>query len=112
MATEISVFDSEEFEKMVAQRDLRISRALVETILKNLTGRKRHVHALSILVENEEAIYDVTVDRLDFVETLENNLSIYEENELYEGCAEIVKAIKFLKTKQILEGVKGTKKKK
>jgi hypothetical protein len=112
MATEISVFDSEEFEKMVAQRDLRISRALVETILKNLTGRKRHVHALSILVENEEAIYDVTVDRLDFVETLENNLSIYEENELYEGCAEIVKAIKFLKTKQILEGVKGSKKKK
>jgi hypothetical protein len=36
MAVEISVFDSEEFEKMVAQRDLRISKALVETILKNL----------------------------------------------------------------------------
>ena len=33
MAIEISVFDSEEFEKMSAQRDLRISRALVETIL-------------------------------------------------------------------------------
>ena len=112
MATEISVFDSEEFEKMVAQRDLRISRALVETILKNLTGRKRHVHALSILVENEEAIYDVTIDRNEFLYTLENNLSIYEENELYEKCAEIVKAIKFLKTKQILEGVKGSKKKK
>ena len=99
MATEISVIDSEEFEKMVAQRDLRISKALVETVLKNLTGRKRHIHALSILVENEEAIYDVTVDRQDFVETLQNNLSIYEENELYEGCAEIVKAINFLKGK-------------
>ena len=34
MATEISVFDSEEFEKMIAKRDLRISTALVETILK------------------------------------------------------------------------------
>ena len=112
MATEISVIDSEEFEKMVAQRDLRISKALVETVLKNLTGRKRHIHALSILVENEEAIYDVTVDRQDFVETLQNNLSIYEENELYEGCAEIVKAIKFLKTKNILEDVKKSKKKK
>jgi hypothetical protein len=110
MATEISVFDSEEFEKMVAQRDLRISKALVETILKNLTGRKRYLHALSVLVENEETIYDVTVDRQDFVETLESNLSIYEENELYEGCAEIVKAIKFLKTKQLLEGIKGSKK--
>ena len=111
MATEISVFDSDEFEKMVAKRDLRISKALVETILRNLNGRKRYIHALSVLVENEEAIYDVTVDRQDFAETLESNLSIYEENELYEGCAEIVKAIKFLKTKDILETLRGTKKK-
>jgi hypothetical protein len=110
MAIEISVFDSEEFEKMVAQRDMRISKALVETILKNLTGRKRYLHALSILVEHEETIYDVTVDRQDFIETLESNLSIYEDNELYEGCAEIVKAIKFLKTKQLLNDVKDSKK--
>jgi hypothetical protein len=96
---------------MVALRDLRISKALVETILKNLNSRKRHLHALSIFVENEETIYDVTVDRQDFVETLESNLSIYEENELYEGCAEIVKALKFLKTKNILKSVKTVKKK-
>jgi hypothetical protein len=111
MATEINVLDSEEFEKMIALRDLRISKALVETILKNLNGRKRHLHALSIFVENEETMYDVTVDRQDFVETLESNLSIYEENELYEGCAEIVKALKFLKTKNILKSVKTIKKK-
>ena len=36
MAEEINVFDSNEFEDLVAQRDLRISKALVETILKNL----------------------------------------------------------------------------
>ena len=111
MAVEISVFDSEEFEKMIAKRDLRISKALVETVLKNLKGRKRYIHALSVLVENEETIYDVTVDRVDFVNTLENNLSIYEENELYEGCAEIVKAIKFLKEKDLLEDKKESKKK-
>ena len=110
MATEISVFNSEEFEKMVSQRDLRISQALVETVLKNLNGRKRHLHAMSISVINEETVYDITVDRQDFVETLENNLSIYEENELYEGCAEIVKAIKFLKTKNLLKGLKESKK--
>ena len=111
MAIEISVFDSEEFEKMIAKRDLRISKALVETVLKNLKGRKRYIHALSVLVETEETIYDVTVDRVDFVNTLENNLSIYEENELYEGCAEIVKAIKFLKEKDLLEDKKESKKK-
>ena len=100
MATEISVFDSDEFEELIQQRDLRISKALVETVLKNLKGRKRHLYALSVLVEQEETIYDITVDRKDFLVTLENNLPIYEQHELYEGCAEIVKAINFLKEKE------------
>jgi hypothetical protein len=99
MATEISVFDSDEFEELIQQRDLRISKALVETVLKNLKGRKRHLYALSVLVEQEQTIYDITVDREDFLVTLENNLPIYEQHELYEGCAEIVKAINFLKAK-------------
>ena len=50
MVTEISVFDSEEFEELISQRDLRISKALVETILKNLKGIKIHLHALTVLV--------------------------------------------------------------
>ena len=96
MATEISVFDSDEFEDLVSQRDLRISKALVETILENLKGRKRHLHALSVLIEQDQTIYDITVDRQDFVITLEQNLPIYEKYELYEKCAEIVKALGFL----------------
>jgi hypothetical protein len=100
MAIEIEVFDSEEFEELVAQRDLRISKALVETILKNLKGRKRHLHALSVLIEQSQTIYDITIDRQEFVNTLEQNLPIYEKHELYEDCAEIVNAIKFLKDKQ------------
>ena len=100
MATEISVFDSDEFEELVAQRDLRISKALVETILSNLKGRKRHLHALSVLIEQDQTIYDITLDRQEFVHTLEQNLPIYEKHELYEGCQEIVNAIKFLKDKQ------------
>jgi len=100
MATEISVFDSDEFEELVAQRDLRISKALVETILNNLKGRKRHLHALSVLIEQDQTIYDITIDRQEFVHTLEQNLPIYEKHELYEGCQEIINAIKFLKDKK------------
>ena len=100
MATEISVFDSDEFEELITNRDLRISKALVETILKNINGRKRHVHALSVLIEQEQTMYDITIDRQEFVTTLEQNLPIYEKHELYEGCAEIVNAIKFLKDKK------------
>ena len=101
MVTEISVFDSEEFEELISQRDLRISKALVETILKNLKGRKRHLHALTVLIEQDQTIYDITVDRNHIITTLEQNLPVYERNELYEGCAEIVTAVKFLKGKDI-----------
>jgi hypothetical protein len=100
MATEISVFDSDEFEELITNRDLRISKALVETILKNINGRKRHVHALSVLIEQEQTMYDITIDRQEFVTTLEQNLPIYEKHELYEECAEIVNAIKVLKDKK------------
>jgi hypothetical protein len=75
MVTEISVFDSNEFEELVSRRDLRISKALVETILKNLKGRKRHIHALTVLIEQDQTIYDITVDRNDFITTLEQNLA-------------------------------------
>ena len=100
MATEISVFDSDEFEELITNRDLRISKALVETILKNINGRKRHVHALSVLIEQEQTMYDITIDRQEFIPTLEQNLLIYEKHELYEQCAEIVNEIKVLKDKK------------
>jgi len=99
MAKEISVFNSEEFERLVSEKDIRISNALVDTILKNLKGRKRHIHALSILVENEQMVYDITVDRNEFIPTLEMSLPVYEQAEEYERCAEIFKAIQSLKNK-------------
>ena len=103
MATKMESFDvnnSEEFESMVQQGDIRIAKALVETILKNLKGRKRHIPAMSIFLKDEELILDVTVDREDFTYVLETNLPKYEAHELYEKCAEIVKALEFLKKKK------------
>lgn len=95
-----SVNNSEEFESMIEQNDIRISKALVETILKNLKGRKRHIPAMSIFLKDEELTIDVTVDREDFEYVLETNLPKYEAYELYEKCAEIVKALEFLKNKK------------
>ena len=94
------VNNSEEFESMIEQGDIRIAKALVETILKNLKGRKRHIPALSVFLKDEELILDVTVDREDFAYVLETNLPKYEAHELYEKCAEIVKALEFLKEKK------------
>ena len=97
---EFSVNNMEEFESMTEKGDIRIAQAIVETILKNLKGRKRHIPALSVFIEEEELILDVTVDRQDFVYVLETNLPKYEAHELYEECAEIVKALKYLKGKE------------
>jgi hypothetical protein len=99
MASEIIVFNSEEFEELITKRDVRIAQALIDTILTNLKGRKRHLHALSVLVEQEQTIYDITVDRKEFLTTLKQNLSIFEENELYEVCAQIRDAIIILEKK-------------
>lgn len=100
MAEEIVVFDSNEFEELIANKDIRIAKALVETILDNMGGRKRHIHALSILVENEQTIYDITVDRKEFLTVLKQNLTTFENNELYEQCALIRDAVIELEKKK------------
>jgi hypothetical protein len=96
---EFVVNNSEEFENMVEAGDINIAKALVETVLKNLKGRKRHIPAMSVFLQEEQLILDVTVDRNDFIYVLENNLPKYEAHELYEKCVEIVDALKFLKEK-------------
>jgi len=111
MAEEITVKNNDEFEEIIANQDIRVARALVETILKNLKGRKRHLHALSVMVLNEATIYDITIDRKEFITTLEKNLPIYEKNELYEKCAEIVEAIKYIKKREKASKKREDKKK-
>jgi hypothetical protein len=97
---EFTVNNSEEFEDMVEQGDIRVAQALVETILKNLKGRKRHIPAMSVFLKEEQLILDVTVNRDDFAYVLKTNLPKYEAHELYEKCSEIVSALKFLEEKK------------
>ena len=99
MAREFEVQNADEFEQMINSKDIRISEALVSTILKNLKGTKRHHHALSVISIDDDAIYDVTIDREDFHHTLQESLFTYENEERYEDCIEIQKAIKFLEKK-------------
>lgn len=97
-AIEITVNNTEEFQELVDNKDFRIAQAVVEGILSNVNSKKKHVHVLSITCLEEGEIYDITVERKHFVETLEENLPYYVKEELYEKCAEITKVIEFLKT--------------
>ena len=101
MAREFEVQNADEFEKLVASRDFRVYEALVSTILKNLTSKKRHHHVLSVISIDEDAVYDITLDKQDFCYTLEESLSAYEKEEKYEECAKIKEAMEYLSKKKV-----------
>ena len=97
MVKRIKVKNVEEFEDMLQEQDLKISKAIIEVALKNLKGEKRFIPVLEVHVEEDESIFDITLDRQNMVSTLQQNLEIHERNEDYEGCARISKAIQELK---------------
>ena len=101
MATEITVQNTEEFQEMVDNKDFRLSEAIVSGILKNINGKRKNVHVLSITCLDEGEIYDITVERKHFTETLEENLPYYVREERYEDCQKIVNIINELKNKDI-----------
>jgi protein-arginine kinase activator protein McsA len=89
----------EEFINMVKNRDIKIASPIVNTILKNLNGRRRFIPALKIQISSNNS-YDVTVDRNEFIPILEKNLKIFEEHEMFEECFVIKDTINKLKEKQ------------
>jgi protein-arginine kinase activator protein McsA len=99
MAGEITVNTQDEFQEMIDRKDFRIAKAIVESILENISTKKRNIHILSVACVEDNAIYDLTLDRKFFVDTLEENLKYFIEQERYEQCQEIVNAINKLKKK-------------
>ncbi len=97
MAKYIEVRNAKEFEQMIKDKDLSISKGIVEGILKNLIGKRKHVHVLEIYIKDEDTTVDITCHRDDFVETHEENLQTHIYHEDYEACSGIQKAIKYLK---------------
>ena len=89
MVYSVNVKTREEFEEIIYGKDLNISKSIVDNILKNLNTTKRHVHVLEIIIEDEDKVIDLTIDRKDFIDTLEKNLEIHVYHEEYERCVEL-----------------------
>ncbi len=99
MAIEFQVKNVEEFELMIQNMDFRVSEALVSTILKNLKGKRKYLHAFSVISEEDGDIYDITINRQDFEKTLKEALPKYESEEKYEDCVKIQEALNFIHKK-------------
>jgi hypothetical protein len=94
---EIEVGSAEDFQELINSKDFRIAKAIVEGILSNINTKKKHIHVLSVICIDEDDIFDITVERKHFAETLDENLKYYVENEEYEGCQKIIETITLLK---------------
>ena len=101
MMTEITVNNTDEFQELVDNKDFRIAKAIVDGILDNVDTKKKHVHVLSVNCLEEGEIYDITVERKHFIETLEENLPYYIREEQYEDCQRIVNAVNKLKNSTV-----------
>lgn len=95
---EFKVNTLEEFQDMVDKKHFSISEAIVSAILSNKKTRKKNVHILSVKCVEENVIFDITLERANFIDTLKENLKYFEERELYEECAKIHNGIKSLVT--------------
>jgi len=94
------VQNHEEFTQLVDSSDFRIVRAIVEGALQNINTTKRFIHILTVEVEEEDDIYELTLDRKEILGCLKRNLVHYEDHEWYEKCREIVNAIDYLENKK------------
>jgi hypothetical protein len=100
MIAEITVNNNEEFQILINNKDFRISKAIVEGILKNINTKKKNIKVLIIKCIEEQEIIDITLDRKDFLNTLEKNIVHYIAEEKYEECQLITLAINNLKSKK------------
>lgn len=101
MAYKILVKNIDSFRDLIESKDLKMSQEIVKVILKNLNTTKRFIPVLEIYIEGVERVIDLTIDRRDFLDTLESNIETHILHEEYEACTEIQDAIKKLRKKEL-----------
>ena len=96
----IKVGTYSEFLEMTKLQKFTISETIVGIILNNLKTPKTEIPVFEIEVEDEDTTYTLSVQKDEFLDILEKNLIHFENEEAYEGCQKIIKAINFLKVKK------------
>jgi len=96
---QIKVGTYEEFLNMAKTKDFTLSKGIVNKVLSNLDTKKESIPVFEVEVEDEGAIYTLSMETSEFVDILKKNLIHYEREEEYEDCTEITKAINYLKLK-------------
>ncbi len=96
---QITVATYEEFLAMAKSKNFTLAKGIVEKVLNNLDTKKKSIPVFEVEVEEEGTVYTLSMETDEFIDILEINLTHYEREEEYEDCTEIIKAIKYLKSK-------------
>jgi hypothetical protein len=95
----IKVETYKEFLNMAKTKDFMLAKGIVEKVLSNLDTKKKSIPVFEVEVEEEGAIYTLSMETDEFIDILNINLVHYEREEEYEDCTKIIEAINYLKSK-------------
>ena len=90
---------SKEMNIMFEDDNKPLSDLIVDIALENLDTTIESIPVVSIATIEDDLIYDVVIDRMDMVETLEQNLILMEDFEDYGRCQKITNALFYLNNK-------------
>jgi len=93
---EFKVNTLQDFQEVVDKKDMGVKKAVVNAILNNLKSRRKNIHIISVNCLKENSIFDITLQKEHFVDTLNENIKYFEEVEMYEECGKMLKAIETL----------------
>jgi len=88
---------TDELEEIFSGGKKELSDIIVDVALENIKTKRKTIPVISIYTQDTDMIYDIVIAREDMTETLEVNLDTMVDYEDYERCAQIQKALDYLK---------------
>tara|TARA_R100001509_G_scaffold164326_1_gene141495 strand:- start:1429 stop:1731 length:303 start_codon:yes stop_codon:yes gene_type:complete len=89
MVKTLKVPSREVLEEMTQEKDLSISKIVIDRIAETIENEEEMIHIMDIEIDDEEEILEVKLPKTEFQQALERNLVIHELHEDYENCTKI-----------------------
>lgn len=89
----IVVQNKEEFESFLVKNGGKIAMSIIDLVEKNLKTKKQHIPVFQVELIEEQEILDITLERSNFIDTLNKNIITLEKNEQYEYCSKAINLI-------------------
>jgi hypothetical protein len=97
MIYKLKLNNVEQFNNLIAEKNLDLSKAIVKIITENIHTIDEIIPAAEVYIKDKGEVIILSINREDFESTLELNLKVHEYHEDFEGCYAIQQLIAKLK---------------